>query len=47
MSGGAALDPLCEKMALGSAPFLIQRPIVVTPNDVRLCRPAETVLELL
>ncbi|QOZ29500.1 arsenate reductase (glutaredoxin) [Bradyrhizobium sp. CCBAU 51753] len=28
-------------------PILINRPIVVTPNGVRLCRPSETVLELL
>jgi len=28
-------------------PILINRPIVVTPNIVRLCRPSETVLELI
>ena len=28
-------------------PILINRPIVVSPNGVRLCRPAETVRELL
>lgn len=28
-------------------PILINRPIVVTPWGVRLCRPSETVLELL
>jgi arsenate reductase (glutaredoxin) len=28
-------------------PILINRPIVVTPKGVRLCRPSETVLELL
>ena len=28
-------------------PILINRPIVVTPNGVRLCRPSETVLDLL
>jgi arsenate reductase (glutaredoxin) len=28
-------------------PILIERPIVVTPKGVKLCRPAETVLELL
>lgn len=28
-------------------PILIERPIVVTPKGVRLCRPAETVLEIL
>src|SRR3954452_5261716 len=28
-------------------PILINRPIVVTPNGVRLCRPSEAVLDLL
>ena len=28
-------------------PILINRPIVVTPKGVRLCRPSEAVLELL
>jgi arsenate reductase len=28
-------------------PILIHRPIVVTPQGARLCRPAEQVLELL
>ena len=28
-------------------PILINRPVVVTPWGVRLCRPSETVLELL
>lgn len=28
-------------------PILIQRPIVATPLGVRVCRPAETVLEIL
>ena len=28
-------------------PILMQRPIVVTPAGVKLCRPAENVLELL
>lgn len=28
-------------------PILIERPIVVTPLGVRLCRPSETVLEIL
>ena len=28
-------------------PILINRPIVVTPHGVRLCRPSETVLEIL
>ena len=28
-------------------PILIQRPIVVTPLGAKLCRPSETVLDLL
>lgn len=28
-------------------PILINRPIVVTPNGTKLCRPSETVLDLL
>ena len=28
-------------------PILINRPVVVTPKGVRLCRPSETVLDLL
>jgi arsenate reductase (glutaredoxin) len=28
-------------------PILISRPIVATPNGVRLCRPSELVLEIL
>jgi arsenate reductase len=28
-------------------PILINRPIVVTPLGVKLCRPSETVLEML
>jgi len=28
-------------------PILINRPIVVTPKGVRLCRPPETVLDIL
>ncbi len=30
-----------------SHPILINRPIVVTPKGVRLCRPSEMVLEIL
>ncbi|WP_114913666.1 arsenate reductase (glutaredoxin) [Acidibrevibacterium fodinaquatile] len=33
--------------AMLSQPILINRPIVVTPLGVRLCRPSETVLDLL
>jgi arsenate reductase len=33
--------------ALEANPILLNRPIVATPKGVRLCRPAERVLELL
>jgi arsenate reductase len=33
--------------AMMAHPILINRPIVVTPNGVRLCRPSEAVLDLL
>lgn len=32
---------------IGEHPILMNRPIVVTPKDTRLCRPSEVVLELL
>ena len=38
-------DVLLEAMV--AAPILINRPFVFTPKGVRLCRPPETVLELL
>jgi len=38
---GALLD------AIGEHPILMNRPIVVTPKGVRLCRPSELVLDLL
>ena len=38
---GALLD------AIGAHPVLLNRPIVVTPKGAKLCRPGETVLELL
>jgi arsenate reductase len=38
-------DALLDAMMVH--PILINRPIVVTPNGVRLCRPSETVLDLL
>ena len=44
-------DPVLDDDELMDAmmahPILINRPIVVTPNGVRLCRPSEAVLELL
>jgi arsenate reductase (glutaredoxin) len=33
--------------AMAAHPLLIERPIVVTPNAVKLCRPAETVQDIL
>jgi arsenate reductase len=33
--------------AMAAHPILIERPIVVTPQGVRLCRPPERVLEIL
>ena len=41
LSDDALLD------AMVAHPILINRPIVVTPRDVRLCRPSEAVLDLL
>jgi arsenate reductase len=41
LSDDALLD------AMMTHPILINRPIVVTPKGVRLCRPSETVLDLL
>ena len=38
-------DQLIDAMA--EHPILINRPIVVTPKGTRLCRPKETVLEIL
>lgn len=34
-------------MAVAEHPVLLNRPIVVTPKGAKLCRPPETVLELL
>jgi arsenate reductase (glutaredoxin) len=41
LSDDALLD------AIGAHPILMNRPLVVTPKGVRLCRPSETVLDLL
>ena len=38
-------DELLDAML--AHPILINRPFVVTPNDVRLCRPSELVLDIL
>ena len=42
---GLSDDQLLDAMM--AHPILINRPIVVTPKGVKLCRPAETVLALL
>ncbi len=42
---GISDDALLDAMIHN--PILIDRPIVVTPRGVRLCRPSETVLDLL
>ncbi len=41
LSDAALLD------AIEAHPVLMNRPIVITPKGVRLCRPSETVLDLL
>ncbi|USQ97106.1 arsenate reductase (glutaredoxin) [Caulobacter sp. RL271] len=41
VSEGRILDAMVEN------PILVNRPIVVTPNGVKLCRPSEVVLDLL
>jgi arsenate reductase len=41
LSDDALLDPMMQH------PILINRPIVVSPKGVRLCRPSEAVLDLL
>jgi arsenate reductase len=42
-----ALDDDALLDAMMAHPILINRPIVVSPNGVRLCRPSEAVLDLL
>jgi arsenate reductase len=42
---GASDDALLEAMV--EHPALVERPIVETPNGARLCRPPETVQQLL
>jgi arsenate reductase len=42
---GLSDDELLDAMM--AHPILINRPIVVTPNGVRLCRPSEMVMDLL
>jgi arsenate reductase len=45
--GDPALDDAALLAAIAAHPILINRPIVVTPLGVKLCRPSETVLDLL
>ena len=45
--GNAALSDDALLDAIELHPILINRPIVVTPKGVRLCRPSELVLDLL
>ena len=45
--GDPALDDDALIDAMMAHPILINRPMVVSPLGVRLCRPSETVLELL
>ncbi len=33
--------------AIGAYPIFMNRPLVISPKGVRLCRPSETVLDLL
>ena len=42
---GASDDALLDAMA--AYPILMNRPIVVTPKGAKLCRPSETVREIL
>ena len=41
------LDDAALLDAIAAHPILLQRPFVVTPKGVRLCRPSEVVLEIL
>jgi arsenate reductase len=45
--GNAALTDEALLDAMMAHPILINRPIVVTPKGVKLCRPSEAVLDLL
>ena len=42
-----AVDDATIRAAMLEHPVLVNRPIVCSPKGVRLCRPSETVLELL
>ena len=45
--GDPAIDDDTILDAIAQHPILLNRPIVVTPRGVRLCRPSEMVLDLL
>ncbi|MBL8470030.1 arsenate reductase (glutaredoxin) [Methyloversatilis discipulorum] len=45
--GDPALDDDTLIAAIAAHPVLLNRPIVVTPRGARLCRPPETVLDVL
>jgi arsenate reductase len=45
LDDGVGEERLLEAMV--AHPILVNRPLVVTPKGVRLCRPSETVLDLL
>ncbi|MEO0031423.1 MAG: hypothetical protein RIS94_1181 [Pseudomonadota bacterium] len=45
--GDPALDDTALIDAMMAQPILINRPLVVSPRGVRLCRPSEEVLDLL
>jgi arsenate reductase (glutaredoxin) len=45
--GDPALDDEALLDAMMAHPILINRPIVVSPKGVRLCRPSEQVIDLL
>ena len=45
LEDGVSDDALLEAMI--AHPILVERPIVETPRGVRLCRPAESVLEII
>lgn len=45
--GDPAIDDEAILDAIAQHPILLNRPIVVTPGGVRLCRPSELVIDLL
>ena len=48
-TSASAICPFHDALidAIGAHPILMNRPLVVTPKGVRLCRPSEEVLDLL